>query len=402
MKIGIDASRAFLKNRTGIEEYSYQVIRHLRNKLTDAEVILYIRPRGINDDIDKFNIPQNWEIKKINFCRFWTQIGLSLEMLLNPVDILFIPAHTVPIINPSSPIFKKIINLIHKKKINPKTVVTIHGLEYEFLPKAYSFWERFYMRLVIKKSCKWADKIIAVSKNTKKDLIRLYKVPAKKIEVVYEGFDTEESVKKIKEALLGEKKREGRQEDILEKYQVKNSKYLLFLGRIEERKNIRGIIDAFKILKEKYNVSHKLLLVGGLGYGYSGIMGHIKASGWENDVYLTGFIDEIDKREILRNADVFLFPTLYEGFGLPIIEAQSLGVPIVASNNSSIPEIVGSAMISSLVDPLNSIEIAGAVYDILANKNLKKELIKPGLENVKRFSWGNCAQEIADILLVKK
>ena len=140
MKIGIDGSRAFLKQRTGIEEYSYQVIRNLADKLNEHQVVLYVstnyefgtnvRITNIEEDIkNDLSLPKNWSVKIIRCPRLWTQIGLSLEMLFHPVNVLFVPAHTVPI--------------IHPKKI----IVTIHGLEYEIMPQAYSWWERFYMRL---------------------------------------------------------------------------------------------------------------------------------------------------------------------------------------------------------------------------------------------------------------
>lgn len=385
MKIGIDASRAFLKNRTGIEEYSFQVIKYLKNELSDFEVVLYTRP-NINGAIRKFNLPKKWTVKEIKWTRFWTQIGLSLELLLHPIDILFIPAHTVPIIHPSGFIMRG-FNFFRKKKGTFKTVVTIHGLEYEFLPKAYSFWERIYMRIVIKKSCQWADKIISVSKNTKKDLIKLYNIPPSKIEVIYEGY------------FFKEEKANKKNGNVLKKYQLEHAKYFLFLGRIEERKNLIRIIKAFEILKEKYSLAHKLLLAGGLGYGYDNIVKYIEKSPYCKDIFLAGFIEDEDKRAILKNADIFLFPTLYEGFGLPIIEAQSLGVPIIASNNSSIPEIIGAEMKSFLVDPKNPEEIAQTVFKILNNKKVRAKLVKPGLENVKRFSWDNCAKEIAEVLL---
>ncbi|EKE21404.1 MAG: group 1 glycosyl transferase [uncultured bacterium] len=152
-------------------------------------------------------------------------------------------------------------------------------------------------------------------------------------------------------------------------------------------------------MKRKYLIPHKLVLAGGFGYRYSDIIKYIQNNDFKDDIYLTGFIDEKDKKEILKNADVFLFPTLYEGFGLPIIEAQSLGVPIVASNNSSIPEIIGEKGKATLVNPKNSEEIAQAVYNILSDKNIRKDLVEPGLENVKRFSWDSCAQGVARVLL---
>lgn len=394
MKIGIDASRAFLKKRTGIEEYSFQVIKNLKEELKEQEVILYIKPGEINEDAYKFELPKSWKIKKINWPRFWTQLGLSFEMLKHPVDVLFVPAHTVPFVHPSSFWISKLFKFFYGKDRKFKTVVTIHGLEYEFLPDSYSLWARIYMRWVIRKSCQWADHIIAVSNNTKNDLINLYKVPQEKIEVIYEGCSFYENNLKYKEEFKNKD-----EQRVLEKYQLKDNKYLLFLGRVEHRKNLTGIIKAFSILKRKYATSHKLVLAGGFGYGYASIVKYIENNYFKEDIYLTGFIDERDKRGILKNADVFLFPTFYEGFGLPIIEAQSLGVPIVASNNSSVPEIIGKQVKSSLVDPNNPEEIAQTVWDILSDADVKNDFINPGLENVKRFSWSCCAKELAKILL---
>ncbi len=360
MKIGIDASRAFLKKRTGIEEYSYQVIKKLRKELKNFQVVLYLK-KGQRNIID-FDLPKSWQIKTINYPRLWTQIGLSLEMLLHSVDILFVPAHTIPMIHPR------------------RTIVTIHGLEYEFLSKAYSAWERFYMRWSIKKSCQWASKIISVSENTKRDLIKLYKVPKEKIKVIYEGIG--------KAMIISTEKRKKR--------------YLLFIGRIEERKNIKGIIESFEWLKTKYNIKHKLVLAGKVGYGFGKIKKQIENSQYKNDIILTGYISEKKKWALLKNASVFLFPTFYEGFGLPILEAQSMGIAVVASNNSSIPEIAidenAKRKSALLVDPNKLQEIAEAVYTILKDKKLKEDLIENGFKNIERFSWEKCAREIAGIM----
>ena len=386
MRIGIDASRAFIKNRTGIEEYSYQVIKHLRDKLGDnqarlhryakhcGQVVLYIRK---NQKID-FTLPENWKVKKIIFPRLWTQIGLSLEMLFHPVDTLFIPAHTVPIIHPKD------------------TMVTIHGLEYEFCPKAYSFWEKLYMRWSIKNSCKWAKTIIAVSENTKKDLMKLYNVPEDKIQVIYEGYN------RNFEFPISNFESPSSRAELAKGQAISNDQitkpYLLFIGRLEERKNIVGILDAYKILVEKYNIPHSLVLAGAPGFSYEAIKAKIQSRvlGTKFKIIETGYISEAQKWQLLSKADIFLFPSLYEGFGIPILEAQSVGVPVVTSNISSIPEVVGDSAV--LIDPKNSVEISEAVQKILADENLKKDLIAKGLENVKRFSWSKCTQEIAEVL----
>ncbi len=357
MKIGIDGSRAFLKQRTGIEEYSYQIIKNLRGKLFQHQIILYLRK---NQKID-FSLPKNWQIKKIKFPIFWTQIGLSLIMIFQKVEILFVPAHTLPFIHPK------------------KSIVVIHGLEYEIIPEAYRLRERLYMRLSIKKSCQWAKKIIAVSQNTKKDLIKLYNIPESKIEVIYEGVNNNFSL--------------SNNQNNFQKWKP----FFLFIGRIEKRKNIQGLIRAFNYLKKQYKLSHRLVLAGGSGVGYEEIKSQIEESSYQKDIILTGFIAEKEKANLISQAEIFLFPTFYEGFGLPILEAQSLKVPVVTSNISSMPEISQASAL--LVDPYKPMTIAQAIHFLLINPNKKEELIRKGLENVKRFSWGKSSLVIAKLIM---
>lgn len=175
-----------------------------------------------------------------------------------------------------------------------------------------------------------------------------------------------------------------------------DDKYFLFIGRIEERKNIGNIIKAFEILKEKYDISHKLVLAGKPGFGYEKIQNKIQETRYNNQIVLTGFISEEEKWELLKKAEAFVFPTLYEGFGIPALEAQSVGCPVVASNNSSIPEVVeGSAL---LVDPQDPKDIAESIYKLISDESLKNAIIAKGLENVKRFSWDKCANQITELI----
>ena len=363
MRIGIDASRAFVSERTGIEEYSFQVIKHLCEPLTNEEVVLYVKRK---QRLAPNDLPKKWRVKVILWPRLWTQGGLSLEMFFHPVDVLFVPAHTIP--------------FIHIKK----TIVIVHGLEFERCPKAYSLWERIYMRWSIRLSCRWAQTIIAVSENTKKDLRDLYHVPKEKIAVIYEGIG-----ENIKYQITKNKQSQDLEHKI-------SKPYVLFIGRIEERKNIIGIIEAFEILKEKYAVPHQLVLAGKPGFGHDKVNFKIQNSKFKNDIREIGFVSEEEKTQLFKDADIFLFPTLYEGFGLPILEAQSMGVPVVASNNSSIPEVAGEGAL--LVHPNDSEEIAKAVHRILSDENCKRDIIKKGQENVKRFSWEKCAHAIASLL----
>lgn len=369
MVIGIDASRAFLKKRTGIEEYAYKTIKHLRGVISEADTVILYVPKKlkirngklemITNPID-FSLPKNWSVCAIWAPRFWTQIGLSFEMLLYRPDVLFVPAHTVPFIHPK------------------KTIVTIHGLEYEFCPGAYSLWERLYMRCSIRFSCRAAKTVICVSENTKKDVMWLYGVPEEKIVVIHEGY----------ESIF--------QSD--PKAQTKKSKpYLLFIGRLEERKNIVRIIEAFEMLKAKHGIPHQIVLIGKPGFGYNRIACKLETVSCKQDVLELGYVSEKEKWDILKNADVFLFPTLYEGFGIPVLEAQSVGVPVVTSNISSLPEVAGAGAVYA--DPQSVESIVMGVQRVLSDKGFRDDIIEKATHNVSHFGWVGCAEKISRLFV---
>ncbi len=318
MKIGIIVSLNINKKRTGVEEYIYQLLKHLPmlDEAKEHRFFLYNRKN------------LKWPLRI-----GWTQIRLSWEMLRNRPDVLFVPAHTFP--------------LIHPKKI----VVAIQGLEFERVPKYYSFWQRKKLRFLTKRDAKRAEKIIVPSKSTKNDLIRFYNINPKKIFVVYHGIN---------------------EQRIVDNKQTKFS-YILYLGSGHKRKNVDGLKKAFKILKEKYEIPHDLILVG-----------------------VEKYTDQEKKWQLLKNADVFVFPSFYEGFGMPVLEAQVTNTPVVASNVSSLPEILGDSAL--LVNPNKPEEIAEAIYKIISDPDLKQKLIKKGQENIKRFSWQTCAKETLKIL----
>jgi len=365
MKLGIDISRAFVKEKTGTEEYSYQLIRHIRSMdLNDHQIFLYVR----NGSSANFDLPQNFFIKEIGHNKLWTQIGLSQEMKKNPVDVFFTPSHSIPFTHPKN------------------SVVTIHGLEFKYCPECYSPKDRLLLELNISASVKWASKIIAPSENTKKDLMKFYKVNPEKIKVVYHGI------------VIGNWK--------LVNWEIKNKSKksqcfnILFVGRIEKRKNLVNLIKAFEIFKNNPQLqitNYKLLLAGKEGYGFEEIKKAVFESPNKNDIILKGYVSEKEKEKLYKNADVFVMPSLYEGFGLPILEAMSYSVPVICSDNSSLPEIAGGAGL--LVDPNNIQEIAEAMNKVLNNADFREEMIKRGFENVKKFSWEKCARETMDVLL---
>lgn len=218
--------------------------------------------------------------------------------------------------------------------------------------------------------------------------MRLYGVDEKKISVIYEGYaEKERELGKRSEKLIPNTK-----------YQIQDAKYLLFVGRIEERKNVIGMVEAFEILKEKDKIPHKLVLAGKDGFGFEKIKEKINASKFENDIILTGFVGEQEKWDLLESAQVFLFPTFYEGFGIPVLEAQSVGTPVIASDNSSIPEVIGDDLKEFLVDPNDSKDISEKIFKLIDDESLRKNVSEKGLENVKGFSWEKCSAEIAAVI----
>lgn len=363
-KIAIDASRAFLHERTGIEEYSYQVIKHLREPLAAERVVLFLR-RGTKENID-FALPDKWVIRELWAPRLWTYARLSWALLFCRPTHLFVPGHIVPPIHPRN------------------TTVVIHGIEFEMCPEAYSSYEKWSMRRGIKNSCSWSQNIICVSNNTKRDLLRLYDVSRSKVRVVYEGVNPapQEDVQISY--------------DILRTYGVRSGGYFVFIGRLEERKNIIQILKAYEILRRHFLVQQRLILVGKGGYGFAKINEEIAQHPFREDIVLTGFVSEQEKWALLRHATVFVFPTLYEGFGLPILEAQQVGVPVVTSRNSSLREIAKQSAL--LADPLSAADIAECVYRLLSDEQLRMRVVQSGYANIQRFTWQRCAHLVAKMI----
>lgn len=361
MVIGINASSALKPNPTGVEEYTYQLIKHLA-MIPEARVhrfVLYLDPKISSGRLNDLKaLPENFELRFLRFPFMWTQVRLALEMIFTRIDALLIPVHVLPFVHPK------------------RSVTVLHGLEYEYFPKLYPFWHRQYLRLSTSYALMASSKVIAVSENTKKDLINFYKGDPKKISVVYHGL----------------------KKPSIASYEVHNhTGCILYIGRIEHKKNILGLIDAYNRLRKKNpKIKNRLALAGGKGFGYQEIVMAIKNSNFKNDILLTGYVGENQKNELWLEAAVFVFPSFYEGFGLPVLEAQSFGVPVAASNSSCLPEIAGKGAV--FFDPNDHAQIADALEKVLTNEVVYRELIRKGIENAKRFSWVKCARETLAVI----
>jgi len=422
MKIGIDASRANRDYKSGTEWYAYHIIRWLAKLDKKNKYILYSdKPlkgglidlcsednadvKNLKLDIGKDNFqkirsPHNnfkAKILKWPFKYFWTQGRLSIEMIFNKPNILFIPAHALPIIHPK------------------KSIVTIHDIGYERdktlyekeeigaedcrIKKIINIFVRLlsfgkygansvdYLKWSTKYASKKAYKVIAPSNFTKNDIKNLFKKEFNKIEVVYHGYNIN-LYKKIND--------ENKIEKILDKYEIKRP-YLLYIGRIEKKKNISALVEAFAIFKEKNkDDKHKLILVGAASYGYDEVNYMINEFGIEGDVIMPGWVEESDIPYLHNGARAFIFPSKYEGFGMPLLQAMACEVPIIASDRASIPEITDQA--AFLFNPDSVRSISQAIEKIIYNEDLRLKLIQEGKKRIENFSWEKTAERTLEIL----
>ncbi len=395
MLIGFDASRAFVAEATGTENYSLNLLRALAKIDRRNRYRVYLRDfpfsnfqfpfidqlsnRSISKSKingqwpmanGKFRWPSNFEPVPIRPSRFWTQAGLALETWKNPVDLLFVPAHTLPILRrrrigfsnlhiPFSNYFELARNKLsyfpfnnfsNRKSKNRKSmangqwsmvnrtkyVVTIHDLGVEYLPGYHQFPQRYYLDFASNYAAHHADALVAVSAATKADIVKRYKVSAKKVFVVHEGVD----------AAFFRPSSRLKVKSVKSKYKMEGD-YILFVGTVQPRKNLQMLIRAFANLvgsrqlvvsrRNKKTTDYKLqatnlVIAGKLGWDYQDILDLPKKLGIGNRVKFLGHVAGADLPALYTGASVFAFPSLFEGFGLPILEAISCGCPVIASD----------------------------------------------------------------------
>ena len=376
MVIGIDASRANRAQKTGVEWYCYHLIQELKKiPLKSGDKFILYSPAELRGGLE--DLPGGWEARILFWPPkyLWTQIRLNWEVFIKPPDILFIPTHSLPIF------------------CRAKSVVTIHDLGFERFKKAYSFWQRIYYPFVHRFAVKYADKIIVPSLFTKKELAQLYKADPNKIVVIPPGYDSRNyKVTQDREKI----------EEVLAKYKIKKP-YFLYVGRLEKKKNIKGLVEAYGQFLSLRGISRRetifkqipnLVLVGSPGFGYRKIKNQISKI---KNIREIGYVKLGDLVYLYNAAEAFIFPSFYEGFGIPILEAMASNCPVVAANTASIPEVAGDAAL--YFNPENLLEMAGTIKKIIDNKGLINELIEKGQVRVKKFSWEKCAQKTLRVLL---
>lgn len=297
----------------------------------------------------------------------WENFFLPLRLLCNRIDILHGPAFLIP-------------SLYRYKG----AVVTVHDLVAYSYPNTIPIKYKYYMKMLIKAATLRADRIIVDSYSVKNELMERLKVPEDKIRVVPLGVSPIYRVADDKNLINSVKERYGIKKD-----------YILQVGNIEPRKNLPRLFNAFKLLKEKTNNSCQLVNVGKRGWLYKEIFELITRYGLQDDIIFTEYVSEEDLVLLYNGAELLVYPSLYEGFGLPILEAMSCATPVITSKVSSMPEVAGNA--SLLIDPLNSEEIAWAINKVLTDTDLKGRLKASGLKRATLFSWEKTAQQTLEV-----
>ncbi|MFZ2226191.1 MAG: glycosyltransferase family 1 protein [Candidatus Moraniibacteriota bacterium] len=383
-RICIDVRCLMEGRRTGVEEYTQELLLHIFEIDHTNEYVLFFNSwKKPAFDFGMFEKYSNVTVKKIrlpnkllNFS-FWYFSWPKIDKLVGGADVVFLP------------------NIIFGAvSAQVKMLATIHDLSFERYPEYFS-WKRRFWHIFInsKKLCERADRIISVSQSSWRDVVNFYGLEEQKAVWIHSAVAANfRFIDRNDENLIRVK----------EKYNLP-FKFILYLGTIEPRKNISGLVRAYSQLQEfaqKSNnlelLKYKLVIAGSNGWLDGEIFREIANSKFKEKIILPGFISNEDKVYVYNLATLFVYPSFFEGFGFPPLEAMQCGVPVITSNNSSLPEICAEA--GMLIDPDQPGEIARAMEQILENRALREKLIAVGLERAKQFSWEKTAKKTLKLL----
>lgn len=366
MHIGIDGSRLAKSTYTGTEHYTWQILYHMFRVAPHHTYTIYA-PAMPTTPLDTGNAQVAWRI--MPFPRLWTQLRLSVEFATRQQpDVFFVPSHAIPFVHPK------------------RTIVTVHDLGFKHHPSYYGAIERLYQEFALWQAGRSATSIIAISEATRKDILRYTRTPATRVHTIYHGVDRDRfHPRGISEQPSAE--------------QRTVSPYLYTIGRLEAKKNTPKLIQAFRILVERFHVPHHLVLAGKPGtHGYAAVSRALAELPPEirERVHLVGYVTDEAHGNWLRHASAFVFPSGFEGFGMPLLEAMASDVPVIASRSSCIPEIVSDAGV--LVNATRAEAIAEGVAKVVTDKGLAERLIARGKERAKQFSWERAARKTVTLI----
>lgn len=347
MKIGIDVQTT-LGEKTGFGFYVESLVKNIK-KIDHKNKYILIRPKSEND----LSATKRF---------IWDQFQVPRLAKKSQVEILHQPCFSAPI--------------FHN---HMKVVVTIHDVIAMLFGKDIPFFSRQYFGRWMPFSYQFVNRIICDSKHSKKDIIKFLKIPEEKITVTYLAADESLSIDRNNKRISEVKK----------KYKI-SGKYILNLSTINPRKNNKFLIKVFSNIAKAFK-DYKLVITGKMGWYYDDLFKQVERLGLEKRVIFTGYINNKDKNALYNGAEIFTFPSIYEGFGFTVLEAMTCGIPVISSNASSLPEVVGDGGI--LLSPSDELSWTRHIKEILTNKVLRRRLVQKGLKQSAKFSWERTARE---------
>jgi glycosyltransferase involved in cell wall biosynthesis len=364
MKIAIQASDLDSSRIDGTRVYLLNMLRRF-GKISPVDEFLICHKSEFNHELTPPEFP-NYKIKKIKFPFLWTQIAFAWKIWREKADVLWMPMHNIPFF----------------KRKNLKTVVTIHDMAFKYFPDHFPKKDLRRLNFLTERAIQKSDKIIAVSQSTKNDIVKFYpQIQSEKIKVIYHGLDLELFQKKFSDEEVNE---------ILSKFKIQNSKFILYVGAIQPRKNLKTLIQAFNAIKQEWP-SLKLVLAGNRAWMWEKELDEVEKSPFRDYIALAEDLSFYNLAILYRQAKVFVFPSLYEGFGIPVLEAFASGVPVICAKNSSLPEVAGEA--AEYFESENVEELSIKIKNVLSDESVGKAMIAKGQEQIKKFSWDKCAEE---------
>lgn len=364
MHIAIDASRATVERKTGVAWYAYNLLCELKNvaRLSEGDRVVYYTRDPLNGGLAE--LPDGFAVRRLRWPpkRLWTHLRLGPQMFIDRPDVFFVPAHVLP--------FQS------RRYRGTRVITTIHDVAFARFPETYSSKERRYQDWAVKAALDTASYILVPTEWTRQELIALYGAEPSQILVTPLAHDPHRYHLRYTHE---------QQQEVLNRHGIQRP-FFLTVGRLEHKKNTANIIRAFQELRKQSQVPLQLVLVGEPAYGYDQIAPLLT----DNGVRHLGWVSDEELPILLSASSALIFPTRYEGFGIPVLEAFASGVPVITSNYGATREVAGTAAI--LVDPDHEHEITIAMLRLLTDPFLGQELIERGFRRVQEFSWRRCAE----------
>ncbi len=372
MLIGIESSRANRLQKTGVEWYAYHVIQQMKqDPQTAKHSWLLYGNEPLSMGLEKG--PNNWHERSLSWPPkyLWTQLRLSWEMFRRPPEVLYVPAHVLPRFAPK------------------RSVVTIHDVGFHRFPELYKPIQRAYHEWSTKDIVKKGARIITVSEFCKQEIMECYGAKADQIFVTHLGVEHDRYQPQTPEKIKA----------VLDQYRIPTP-YLLFVGRLDEKKNIVTLIEAFHRFKEARGQGDPLHLVlaGRPANGSDKIMQAVEASGHADQISVLGYVSEVHKPMLMSGALAYVQPSYYEGFGLPPLEAMACGCPVISSNSTSLPEVLGERT-ALFFDPKDPEALEACIARVVDEEPLRNELRDRGLAWASQYSWPKTARQTLEALV---